>query len=264
MSKKIKPIVQEIVHNTDSRPLRNRILIGTPTLGNVRIEWAIARFGQVIPPNWSAASTAVPIPQQFAVGYLVADAQNIIVNTAVTQDYEWVLLNEDDTLLPPDATLRFNEYMKKGDIPIISGLYYQKANPTEPLIYRGRGNSCFDRFKAGDLVWADALPTGCLLINCSILKLMWKESPEYKTGIGPVVRKVFETPARVWTDPESGNPTSACGTSDIFFFDRILKEKVLQRSGWTEISKKKYPFLCDTNIFCRHISSNGITYPLGV
>ena len=31
----------------------NRILIGTPVTGLVRVEWMQARYGQVIPVNWS-------------------------------------------------------------------------------------------------------------------------------------------------------------------------------------------------------------------
>lgn len=196
------------------------------------------------------------------MGYLVADAQNAGVAEAIRGNYEWLMFIEDDVILPLDAFLRFNEYMNTDKYPVVSGLYYLKANRTEPLVYRGRGTSAYTKWKRGDLVWADGVPTGCLLINVKLLKLMAEESPEYMTSHGMKVRKVFETPSGVTTDPETGAFRVASGTSDLYWCDRVMKEKVLQRCGWKDLGK--YPFLVDTNIFCRHIDlQSGLQYPLG-
>ena len=203
--------------------------------------------------------------QTFPMGYRVAEAQNLAVQNAIQSNFEWLFLHEDDVVLPPDAYCKFNEYMKKGDVPIVSGLYYLKGNPTEPIAYRGRGNGCFDKFKIGQKVWVYGVPTGCLLIHSSILQLMYKESEVYQASTGVQVRRVFHTPAEVWKDPESGFFRGETGTSDLYWCDRIMKEKVLERSGWKKISKKKYPFLLDSSIFCRHIDmSTGTQYPIGV
>jgi len=246
------------------KPSHNRLLIGTPTLGIVRMEWTQARYAQVIPPNWMAAHSSVGFSHNIPLGHLVADAQNIIVNTAVRDNYEWLLLHEDDVVLPVDAFIRLNEYMKKRDIPVVSGLYCLKASPTEPLVYRGRGNSSYSKFKMGDLVWCDGVPTGCLLIHCSLLRLMSDESPDYQTPSGQIVKRVFETPAKAWFDPEHMTLQQASGTSDIYWCDRVMKEKVLERAGWKRIAKRKWPFLVDTNIKCLHIDLNtGTTYPIG-
>jgi len=199
---------------------------------------------------------------QIPMGYLVADAQNIIVHTAVNENFQWMLLVEDDVILPPDAFLKFNDYMKQEKFPVVSGLYFLKCNPSEPLVYRGRGNSCYTNFKLGGKIWADGVPTGCLLVHCSILKLMYSESPEYITGNGQKVRKVFDTPAKVWQDPETHQMQYAVGTSDLYWCDRVIHENVLERAGWKAIAKRKYPFLVDTSILCRHIDlSSGRTYP---
>jgi len=196
-------------------------------------------------------------------GYMVADAQNMGVDTCVQGRHEWLLLVEDDTMLPFDAFMRFNAYMKEPEIPVISGLYFLKANPSEPLVYRGRGNSCYDNWKIGDKVWVDGVPTGCLLIHHSVLRLMWNESPTYKTGSGREVKRVFETPSNAFLDPETGGLCLQAGTSDLFWCDRVMREKVLERSGWKDIGKRKYPFLVDTNIMCKHIDLNtGVQYPL--
>lgn len=252
-----------IIYKNKNNPL-NRLLIGTPTRGTVRMEWAQARFGQIIPTNWMAANASVGFSNAMPLGYLVDDAQNIIVNTMIRDNFEWLMLIEDDVILPIDAFIKFNEYMKKGDIPVVSGLYFLKASPTEPLVYRGRGSGCYSKFKIGDLVWADGVPTGCLLIHGSILKLMYEESPEYTTASGTKARKVFETPRRVFFDPEHQTIQQACGTSDLYWCDRVMNENVLERAGWKKISKKKNPFLVDTNINCGHIDlTTGTIYPLG-
>ena len=266
-SKVVRGRVNErIIININKNSSHNRILIGTPTRGIFRAEWAQARYGQIIPTNWTAAMTMLGYTHMMPLGYLVADAQNIIVETAVKDNFEWVLLHEDDVVLPIDAFLRINEYMKKGDIPVVSGLYFLKSAPlTEPLVYRGRGNSCYSKFNMGDLVWADGVPTGCLLMHGSILKLMYDESPDYQTSSGHITKKVFETPAKVWYDPEKMTQMSATGTSDLYWCDRVMKEKVLERTGWKKIAKRKFPYLVDTNIFCRHIDMNtGTQYPLAL
>ena len=256
MKKEKQGIQQEritINQNQSKKPIRNRILVGTPTLGIIRAEWAQARFGQTIPCNWTAANLTLGLSSNMPLGYLTAEAQNIIVDVAVTQDFQWVLFVEDDTVLPIDAFIRFNEYMKSEEYPVVSGLYFLKCTPSEPLIYRGRGNSCYSKFKPGDLVWADGVPTGCLLIHTSLLKIMYAESEEYVVSSGQKIRRVFETPAKVWFDPETGGFNARSGTSDLDWCDKVMKGNVLGRAGWKKIVKKKYPFLVDTNIFCKHI-----------
>jgi hypothetical protein len=156
--------------NEDKAPIRNRILISTATLGIVRAEWAAARYGQIIPCNWSSGNNIL-FAQNFPMGYRVAEAQNLAVQNAIQGNYEWLFLHEDDVVLPYDCFQKLNVYMREAKVPVISGLYYLKAIPTEPIAYRGSGNSCFDKFKIGDKVWVDGVPTGCLLIHTSVLKI---------------------------------------------------------------------------------------------
>jgi hypothetical protein len=195
--------------------------------------------------------------------YRVAEAQNIIVQRAIEQNSEWLLLIEQDNVLPVDAFVRFNQYMIKGDIPVVSGLYFTKSVPPEPMIYMGPGKGYYDKWKMGDKVWAWGVPTGSLLIHMSILKKMWEESPEYNAG-GMMARRVFETPAKVWFDEVSGNMRSESGTSDLQWCDHVVKGKFFEKAGWPKYQKMKYPFLCDTSIFVKHIDDQGRQWPLEV
>jgi len=236
----------------DGNP-RNRLLIVTPTLGIVRMEWSMARYGQAIPCNWSSASASLGIGTVVPMHYLVADAQNLGCEEVVKKGFEWLLLWEDDVIAPYDALLRLNRYICAGDIPVVSGLYYLKSDLSEPVLYRGQGTGAFTDFKQGDKVWADGVPTGFLLIHSSVIKLMWDESQEYETMGHRKTRKIFETPSRIYFDPQTKTYSSGMGTSDLFWCSRVIKEKVLTRAGWPKIGRKKYPFLCDTSIKCGHI-----------
>jgi hypothetical protein len=169
----------------------------------------------------------------------------------IEKDYQWLLLYEHDEIPLPDCFMRFNEYIVSAEYPVVSGLYYTKSRPSEPLVFRGRGNSSYRKFKMGDKVWCDGVPTGLLLIHRSILQAMWDESPEYKLR-DVTTRRVFETPNKLWYDPQTNQFNQHTGTSDLYWCDRVMKERFFEKAGWPEFQKKKYPFLVDTQIFARH------------
>lgn len=253
---------RQIINDSGDPGFINRLLVATPTMGNVRIEWVSARYGQLIPVNWSMVTMMQYMNSYVPMRFQVADAQNVIVKEAIEKQFEWLLLIEDDTCPPPDALVRFNTYIRENKYPVVSGLYYTKSEPSEPLIFRGRGTSFYDNWKLGDKVWADGVPTGCLLIRVSLLKAMWDDAPEYITPVGgQKTRKVFETPSKVWFDEARGQYNTLGGTSDLDWCTRVIKGKYLAKAGYPEIQKKKYPFLVDTNIFCKHISIDGKVYP---
>lgn len=224
------------------------VLLGTPTLGMVRIEWHNALSGLVIPTNWGLA---VSTP----TGYLVDDAQNIIVQTAVSIKCDWILLIEDDTLPPPDFYIKMRRHWEAKTGPVISGLYYIKgSHPPEPLIYRGRGNGAFFDWKPGDLVWCDGVPTGAVAIHKSIFQQMYDKAEIYHLPYqaGQVtVRRVFNSPRDViWDGP---NAQKLIGTSDLAFCDKIIEDKLLKDTPWPHLADEEYPFLVDTSLKCGHI-----------
>jgi len=245
--------------------LNRRILVGIPTLGLIRIEWDVHRRGQIIPINFQIGemtATHQP-PSVIGEGYHTADAQNTIVERAILDRYEWLLLYEDDVLPPFDALMCFNQHILDQTAPIVSGLYFSKGEPTWPLVFRGRGNGSYLNFKMGDRVWADGVPTGLLLIHCSILHHMWETAEEYKLPDGRRCRRVFRFPRENWFDPEQDRYFATHGTSDLDFCDRIMKERVFATTGWKKFADMKYPFLCDTSIFAQQIDHQGKYYPAG-
>jgi len=237
------------------------LTVGTPTTGLVRMEWAVSRYGQIIPTNWSQSVvnewTSSVIPLQ----YSVADAQNLIVKTAIDNQSEWLLLIESDNLLPPDCFLSLNEYMRDRKVPVVSALYFTKSEPPEPMIYRGSGTSYYQNWRLGDKVWCTGVPTGTFLCHMSIMRAMWNESAEYKID-GRVTRRIFEQPAGVFYDPNTGAMHTESGTTDLHWCERVMKEKFFEKARWNKYQRMKYPFLVDTRILVQHITNEGITYPI--
>lgn len=238
----------------------NRILIFTPTLGTFRAEWMLARYGQIIPTNWSHVDLHQWISGYIPKGYQLADAQNLMAKVVVEHDYEWVLYLEDDNIPPPNLFIKMNEYMRKGDIPVVSGLYFTKGYPCEPLLYRGRGTSFYGDWKLGDKVWVDGIPFGCRLEHAGLIKEAWKTSEEYMIG-HEQTRRVFMQPTEMWYDRDKGGIAARVGTTDLEWCTRIIEEKLLEKAGFPEIQKKQYPFLVDTNIYLKHIDPSGVQYP---
>lgn len=238
----------------------NRLMIGTAVTGLVRVEWVGARYGQIIPVNWSMVTVQQWLNSYMPLRYQVADAQNLIVKQMIEGDFEWLFLLEHDVMLPADGFLQLNEYIRRADVPIVSGLYYTRSWPAEPLIFRGRGTSYVDGWEIGDKVWCDGVPTGCLLIHRAILKAMWDESEEYQLG-NLFTRRVFDTPRDLWVSPDADEFHTVTGTSDLAWCTRVMEGGFFQKAGWDEYQEKEWPFLVDTGLFCRHIDMDGTMYP---
>ncbi len=242
----------------------NRLLVGTATTGNVRIEWVQARVGQIVPVNWSWVMMYEYINGFMPYRYQVDDAQNMIVKQALEGDFQWLLLYEHDNVPLPDALVRLNRYMTLAQAPVVSGLYYTRGEPSEPLMFRGRGTGAYLDWKMGDIVHVDGVPTGFLLIHCGVLQEMWKDSEEY-TVRGEKTRRVFRTPRDLWYDPERMGWNTQSGTSDLDWSARVIEGDYLRKAGWgsyvDSLPDTRYPFIVDTNIFTWHINPDGRMYP---
>jgi len=163
--------------------------------------------------------------------------------------------------MPPNVFVKWNEYMHHKKVPIFGGLYFTKSVPSEPLVYRGLGTSYADDWKLGEKVWVDGMGLGCHMIHRSILEVVYRESPEYSLGNG-TARQVFQTPAAQVYDAERHGWFSKGGTEDLTFYHRLIDDDGTWKGlGGQSTKKMKYPFLCDTSVFCRHIDWNGIQYP---
>ena len=242
-------------------PPQRKVMIGIPMTGLLRSEWVLARYGQVIPCNWGHVEFIQWIDQYSPINFQVADARNIISKKVVEQKFDWLVFIDHDVVLPPNFLVTINEHMIAGKTPIFSGLYFTKSVPAEPLVYRGRGTGFYPNWKIGDKVWVDCVPMGCTVIHASIIKALYAESSEYQCG-SEMVRKVFETPTRVWWDPVTKAINTQTGTEDMEFCSRVMRDKIFKKAGWPEYEGKRFPYMIDTKLFCYHIDWNGDKYPM--
>lgn len=249
--------------NINGQEWKNRVLIGHPMTGLVRVEWMLSRFGQTIPCNWSHLDIIQFMSPYVPLQYQVADAENLIAKAVVESDAEWLLFWEHDNIAPTDSLVKLNEYMIDAKIPVIGGLYFTKSVPPEPLVYRDTGNGYYANWKLGDKVWVNGLPFGFTLIHGSIIKAMWKESPEYLVN-NQLTRRIFDSPRQSWIDPVKGSYFSSGGTSDLAWCKRVVKERFFEKAGWPKYQTMKYPFLIDTGIFLRHVDQAGQQFPLEI
>lgn len=249
-----------IVNDSGWGRYTNRLLVATPTTGLVRIEWVQARYGNLVPVNWSMVTMMSYLDSYMPLRYQVDDAQNLIVKAAIEGNFEWLLLIEHDNVIPEDAFMRLDRYITEATVPVVSGLYFTRGQPSTPLVFRGRGTGAFMDWQMGDLVWCDGVPTGCLLIHMSILRAMWKDAPEYMVR-DQKTRKVFRTPRDLWENPENGFFSLTSGTSDLDWCTQVMEGGYFERAGWPEYQTREFPFLVDTNLFCRHIDHDGVQYP---
>jgi hypothetical protein len=109
------------------------------------------------------------------------------------------------------------------------------------------------------------VPTGCLLIHCSILRAMWADAEEYQTG-GTTTRRVFDTPRKGWFDESTGQFNTTAGTSDLDWCTHVINGGYLHKAGWGAFAEEhpRWPFLVDTRIFSKHINPDGTQFPLEV
>lgn len=248
------------VNDSGNPHYTSRILIGHPVTGLLRVEWVQARYGQLVPMNWSQVEMMEAMSGYYPMRYQVADAQNLIVQKAIEGNFEWVLLWEHDVLPPPDTLVKLNKYMRDSEHPVVSGLYYSRSRPSEPLVFRGRGTGVYTDWQHGDMVWCDGVPTGMLLISVRLLREMWNEAPEYMVK-NRIARRVFETPRDSWHDPETTDYHTMQGTSDLHWCTSVMTNGYFAKSGWPEFQEKENPFLIDTTIFCKHINPDGEQFP---
>jgi hypothetical protein len=244
-----------------------QVLLGHPSLGQVRLEWMNAVIGMVSPPNWALVRST---PQ----GYLVPDAQNILVDTMLRGSFRALLLIEDDTCPPPDALIQFDRWFwkmeRKKAPPIVSGLYHIKGSQEvrhgktggiellgpEPLAYRGGGQRAFRDWTPGDVIWVSGIPTGALLIHRSVLEA-WAREPDVEEYTLPgypwPLKKIFQNPSLVWIDPQTQGIHASTGTSDLWFSEHTIKRNILEKAGWKKFAKKPFPYVVDTSLRFGHI-----------
>lgn len=94
----------------------------------------------------------------YPVGYEIGEARNNAAIKALQNNVALLLFLDDDVIFPANAIVELYKTMELTGADIVSGLYYAKALPSAPLVFRDYGTTGFRDFKQGDLIEV----TGCL------------------------------------------------------------------------------------------------------
>ncbi len=202
-----------------------------PTIG---LTIAIPFCGRPVSPEWAMALAIQNYPLNLTRAFYLAgkletaEARNKAVEYAVQKKskYIWFL---DDDVQPPLFALRQLIYTLESaddDVMVVSGIYFTKNEPTEPVIYRGEGQGAFWKWRVNDKFEIDGCGAGCMLVNTKLFEKL--EKPYFKTI------------------DEIGDKTAYASTEDIYFCNKV------KAAG--------YKILADASVLCNHWNVNTMKY----
>ena len=191
------------------------IAIAIPTWGKVSIQWAQA-FKRIAGPLGSNCIELSPV-----VGKPIAQARNELMQGAVENNCDFIFFLGDDVLPQGDVILRLLQRMwDNPDVDMVTGVYWTKAWPTTPYIWRGLQRGPYQDWKFGEFFEIDMAGCDCLLVRLT---------PEMK-ALGP---EWFSTD---WVWDKDVYPLLP--TEDFYFYTKAR-----------EAGLKLY---CDTMVQCIH------------
>ena len=233
--------------------------IGVPTFGMVSIRWHMCMLSLGMPMN-------VPSTLFSVIGAEIGDARNEIVQRALAFEHpktkariSHLFFVDDDCLLSTSALRQLYDHRK----PIMAGVYYSKASPSEPLILTKKYGGVARDFRLGDVIPCYAHGMGCTLIELDVFRQMYAQGVVEVTDrpchqcngpgclgcfqTGKVIRWFYTTKANVVVD-EYG-PDFRYETEDCYFCERAIQ------AGFQPC--------VDTGVFAFHYDKDcGEAYPL--
>jgi hypothetical protein len=138
-----------------------KVLIGIPTRGMVSIDWALTLASLKAPDG-------VQITRMQVQGAPIDHMRNTLVEAALRDGYDYLFFNDDDTCVPERGLIQ----LMSRDLDVVSGLYYTRHEPVQPLMYRetDKGRWRITDYSIGQLLDVDYVGAGCLLIKREVLE----------------------------------------------------------------------------------------------
>lgn len=205
---------------------QNRVLVCTLTRELVSTTWAMNFRNLQIPGTYT-----------FVSGMPFDHARNTGCQKLLEIGWEWLFFLDDDILCPSDIILKLMAHK----LPIVSGLYYRRAEPLVPVMLREDPPNQFKwitQYEQNALVEVDLVGAGCLLIHRDLLLSMPPVSKD---------NRWFE-----WRCDKDDLPQHEKTSEDFTFIRHLRKNNI-----------KVY---VDTSQVCKHVglseSVNGKLKPL--
>lgn len=239
-------------------------IIGVPTFGKVSIHWSMSLTSLAMPINFSnqfnivlkkridmaRSEIAQNLLPKVTAGKIVGATEEDILEAVLKQIahgeiVDGVIRNEglprflffldDDVIMPPDTLRRLVHRMDNlpEDVGAISGVYYSKSEPGEPLIFKERGRGSYYDWRIGDFFKIWAAGCGLVLIRTEALRRMIEQQshPLFSIDYGLHMN-------------EKGVLEARSITEDLYFYTKM--GKTLAPNG------KPYSLWIDTTIQAKH------------
>lgn len=151
------------VHHSPSQFSPNHLLIAIPSRGMVSTDFVSSLLAQDNPLNMT-------IQYRFEVGGEIGSSRNSLVSFALKNQVEYLVFIDDDVIVPANLLNKLIYWAKKGH-DVVSGVYYSKQIPPQPLVFKGRGNGYASDWKLNDVINdADGIGMGMALIKTEVFK----------------------------------------------------------------------------------------------
>ena len=195
------------------------VALAIPTWGKVSIGWAQA-YRHLGGPLGSNMVELPPI-----VGKPIAEARNTLMQQAVESNCDFIFFLGDDVFTPPETLMRMLTRMwDNPDLSMVTGMYWTKAWPTQPYIWKDMQRGPYMDWKHGEFFQLDFAGCDCLMIRLD--HRMKELGPEW-----------FSTEWS-WDDEPEAEFLNLLATEDFYFYTKA------RRAGLN--------LWCDSNIQCLH------------
>ncbi len=193
-------------------------LIAIPSYGKVSSDWLQGRQRLATPLGSAVHDYWIVEPKSMSI----ADKRNHAVKAALEYGAKYLFFLGDDTIPPPHAFVQLLQQMQRNpDKKIITGVYFSRSNPPQPMLWRGWMEGSFYDWHVGEFFEVDWAGCDCLMIDMDVFKSV--PEPWFSQDY------VFS--------PEQKVP-SPISTEDIYFYEKA------RRYG--------FPAWCDASIQCVH------------
>ena len=206
--------------NINGRFMRPSICQGLPSIGMVSLKFHVAASRLQIPVNSSMRSITVE-------GVEIGEARNYIAEEYLKMDPlpKYLFFLGDDMLPQWDALIELWKEMETGKWDMLSGLYYLKQEPPEPLLRRRNIPGSLKvgvHYEIGEVIPVDVTGLDFCLIKPEVFHKISK--PFFKTGFA-------EYPDNTVSHTVNGkkSPTKTAivmHTEDTYFFNQMIEKKM--------------------------------------
>lgn len=240
----------------EKKPLS--IMIATPTMGDVPMQYAHSLVAMILKTKEKYPDCKIAMATTYRKMHHRARTE--LAETFLQTDCTHILWVDDDNIPSEDDLNKLLEH----DLPLVSGLYFRRAEPFEPIIMvkreNGRGTERRpDLYRSGDksLIKIHSTGMGFMLIKREVIenvKKLGAEMFDVRGGVGEDVwfcTQVHGAGYDVWLDPSVevghlGEKTMVTGaTYDEFYQRKVEKlvEQAEQVKGWS--SHKELTYLAE-------------------